>query len=456
VLAATGLHLGTAALALLIALGLFDLAERLRQYLAEKSAEAGQQPVEEAAPGLTIPPGDGLAFDGWTETTDSYPLADPYGAMTRWWEGISVPTVIPSMNILPELSVPIVAPVVGYEISTSGDVPDPAWNGVDPTNRYTTHAWVSTEAGAAVYRPGVLVIPQAFPRPLTRAMAGQRSRDAAAAEWPQQYRGGNRPPPVAQQSQAATRAINYPETANPTTRRRRERKARVHDKQFAAILAGLPADVRRWLEWLTEFGDSINAIFMALPKELRAIARQLWLEQQYAQGHMVAGPMSDQYKLEFLVQHWRFVDVQGAINELAWETVSDTLYGLQGRALQQALNKLVPGMQLPSVTTSPGYEHVLDPTQPFTGPRRVWDPSRKQWVEIPAAPLYEVMQQITGRRERDAARSMEYAVWRAAEDEKIRRRTNVQVERARRRDYQIWRQGRTAGAAKSVQQPVTW
>lgn len=448
VLAVTGMHLGTAALAMLIALGLNHLAEELRQHLARQAAEGGVESVamvEALVTASALPLEGGLQFPGWIDRTGELhalsPSADFHGEMAQWWVGISWPAYDPAWGEYSPTSLPYTATYIGETIGATSSVDDPFW----PPNTAKAVSWVleATAPGQTVSigSGGILTVPYAFPRPLNRAMAGQRSRQAAAAEWPQQYRGGNRPPPlVYDTSQTRSPAISYPESSAPTTRRKRERKARVWDADFRKLMASAPAEVRKWLEWLTEVGDTIQAIFNALPKELRDALRQKWYEEQFANGVMKPGPMSDHYKLKAIVENWRFIDVQGAINELAWETVQDTLYGLQGRALQQAVNRIMPGLQLPSVTTSPGYEHLLDPQHPTRGPRRVWDPTTKTWRQMPADPLYPVMQHITGRAERDARRSTEGSVQMIGFMERQRRRKNWRTEKTRRRDYAIWRQ----------------
>lgn len=447
VLAATGQHLGPAAIAALLALGLHQLADQVARYL-------GLAP----APGWITFQQDVNAGPGWVDYTQLL-LVD----LSPGYLGVDLPTAfydrdgseglpVGAWNNRPAIVPPGTPPVVGSALHavnagaandlwpTGPDYPYPAdWVGV-------SRLWVY-EGGATPDL--VLPFSAVFPMPeaeTTRRPAWADRAPARSSPWPQGWKGGYAPPVAFNDQMTAAAAAAQPQwKTEPQPRYKRERKSVVVSPAMRQVLQQTTQG-RQVLEWLLEAGDAIGAIFKALPPQIRRIAQQQWYEEQFAQGNMEPGRISADAMAATIVREFRWLDSGGVIRELAWEQFQDQLYGMSAQGAAAALQRLFGNrFQGSQGTVSPNWEHFLDPSLPFAGPYTVRNEYKmKEWV--PAAPLHEVMQAVTGRRERDAMyRAQPSPELRIRDlEETARRRRDRQGRRNRARDYAVWRAGRDA------------
>lgn len=438
VLAATGQHLGPAAIAALLALGLNELAREVMRYLGEGGF---------MRPMLTPIAGD-FGGPGWVENTADL-IADPpfvgirsdqaFGPVNWLAEGLHVSQQ--SQNPPdPFGAVPISLPYTGVQDLTgfgNERVDDPGFY-------WTTRHWYPEPGAGAFDRVQSIILVDAPPM---RRPAWADRAPAVSSPWPQGWKGGYSPPPAAS-SVAVTRSSAQPmrETKTETQpRRARERKTVVISPAMRQVLQSTTQG-RALLEWLLEAGDAIGAVFKALPPQIRRIAQQQWYEEQFSQGNMQPGRISPDAMAATIVREFRWLDAEGVVRELAWENFQDSLYGMSSQGIQQALTRILGNrFQGAQGTISPNWDHFLDPSLPFAGPYTVINQYKmKEWV--PAQPLHWVMQAITGRAERDARfmtnGSAELRI--RAIQETARRKADRQGRRNRARDYAVWRSGREA------------
>lgn len=431
----TGLNMSVTTIARLRAMGLFLLAAIVAKLISDA--------MNKREPGWLYIPQEINSGPGYVDYTAAFAGIFPdnpyyFAPVTRWIANPEGGPVIalgwtpvdagpPPWVGGPGGSIQSLIGDSGMSVSTA---PGYASFPADKTLESRVLIWEGTGPGVVI-DTGVVTLPGELSPP-RRGWRDAGPPPVGAMPWPQarsrSYGAKAESPPI-------------PDWVRLAPQGRRERKARVSEGVRHMLAA--TADGKRILEWLLEAGDSINALWNALPPQLRRIEQQLWYEEQFARGNMEPGRISPDAQAGAVLRNWRFVDVDGAIGELAWETTQDTLYGLTGQQLQRAMQRLGLTGGAGS-TVSPTWEHPLDPSLPFAGQYRVRDRTTKQMVTVPEAPLHYVMQRITGRAARDAAHlanpSPELRAVVAAE--RTRRQRNYPAERARRRDYAVWRNGR--------------
>lgn len=437
--------------AYLAAEGLFALAAWLAARVPRIARDLGSA-------GFWIPPN--FSGDGWTDVTDVPPYTDsvyvpgnPYAGLGSHWyvAGIGnvwAPEFVQPMPIPWEVGAAapgepfcIVHPESAAWVTPDGVVPDD-W-------ATTGRIWIYEAGQNDLEFTGPLEI--GAPAPGARSSKSPspqfaRMRDRRLARrrvgWPLSREASYQPPgdPPDQPAEAPSpfgppRIPRGPNNQNIEGEarsdreepRRKERKINIGAR--GVVLGG----IRFSLEALLEAGDAIQAVFQALPREIkdrvrtRAFERgiQEWIDANDGTRFRGAGPsVSDM--LEAIYEHAHLLDAEGVVRELAWESLQDYAYGRLGQLGMAALKRL--GMSNPT-TISPGTgvdgdfsaPHVLDPQIP-TGVNA--DGSHQ--------PLRFVQEAITGRRAREERQS----------------RTDYAQE-VRRQERQRWRDETAARVARS-------
>lgn len=268
-----------------------------------------------------------------------------------------------------------------------------------------------------------------FPAPLPFNLVGLRRSNA----WPQGYEQGYalpQPDPLAawraQQQQAAREAAAEavgieaaPAPVLPPIFARIPHKGRETKLRTRAWRGHIAVRV---LEEVVERGDQVQALWYALPEEVRKACRQRWVEGQFAAG--VRRPAKVPPRIEMakcIARHHRFLDPEGVVRELAWEALEDRIYGRLGQVTGRGLGRF---QKSASGTVSPNAPNV-------------WDGELGDGAHplAPRLPLDALQEAVTQRRARDRERRNDALVRQFAIDEAKRRRSNRRAEMARRRAY---------------------
>lgn len=270
--------------------------------------------------------------------------------------------------------------------------------------------WTASTGTVSIVEPAVLPLDDEFAPHVPLSWAAAALRDDASP-WSHGRTASNGdvlydppkrlppPPPVVSGAvmvvgeAGGTAAGVYVPPAGVGVERSRERKIRHLRSQTTGNGFSLARSAQRTLEAMTETGDAIGALFNALPPDIRRAMRREYLNTFFGEddvwdfGHSKRPPreLPVAWQLRALQRHWREIDPMGAVRELAWETVSDTVYGLMGRASVAAQERAIRRF---ATNVSPGFEHPLSPQ----------------------LPLQDIGQQITGRfaRENRQRREREY------------------------------------------------
>ena len=190
----------------------------------------------------------------------------------------------------------------------------------------------------------------------------------------------------------------------------RERKIRVPPWKQQSIV--------KLLSGVTEACDAIEAVFNALPREVKRAERQRWVEREFKRG--VRRPtkgMPCSQKLVSIYRNAKYLSPEGVVRELLWQQIEDYLYALRSQLLGNAArerNQLGPG----------GWTALQEDG---------WSNFRYD--------LERYEQLVTGRAEREAIQSNQMAVRDFAIAETKRRRQNWKAEVARRTAYRASARG---------------
>lgn len=170
--------------------------------------------------------------------------------------------------------------------------------------------------------------------------------------------------------------------------------------------------VRAVAESVIERCDQVKAVWNSLDPGVRKAIRQRWFEREWAAGNRrpeKLPPCSDMAKL--LYEYRRFLRPEPVLRELLWEGIEDTLYGVSGKYMSDALGNIM-GRQGPHTTINQGQTERSD---------------INHWA-APMLPTETLQDWVTGRSQRTSTESeRQFAI-----DEGIRRRREWAAARSRR------------------------
>lgn len=262
-----------------------------------------------------------------------------------------------------------------YEATLSA--PNTPAPGLDTVTWYAAWEWTgpaTTPAEALALRPTVtapgvlavaLALGQSTPAPTWRQAAtrgrfvrgySQGLQGAKPAD-PLAYQGGYSAGPPGRAAAPAPRNARSPEA--------RGRNRRLNPKLEKKIAAtGAAKGLMGVLGAATEGMDAIDAVYMALPPELRRAVRNAWVQREFDRGvRRPAKQIPHSLKLRTIAENLSLLSPEGVVRELAWEAFEDVYYGIVGRAVGRGVNKITRSRN-PHPTASPGYEHALSPRLP--------------------------------------------------------------------------------------------